>query len=178
MIELAKQTWKNPLFKHLSLDDILEQLGITHKDFRRELPAEDLYKPTPGMQHEIYLAALDGKNLESLSRAYRITRSQAIQAAYNPSRKVPLAYNMNLVEDIMHGTLTQATIADKYGISQARVSQLQAQLGKGRTRQYRKPFTEEEKQSLKEDFATGNFTPVELQAKYNISRTTFYKAIK
>lgn len=169
---LAYKAWKSDHFKLLSLDDILECMDISHKDFRQFLKDDDLYALTPALSQEVYLEVIDGQSLSKTQKVFRITWSQLVKAAYSPLKLANEANLESLTKDILDGKLTQVTIADKYNLSQARVSQLKAQLGLGRTRRHRRKLTPDEEAQIKK------LPCKEAMEQFDISKTTYYKVVK
>jgi predicted transcriptional regulator len=164
----------------LSLDEVLGIFGVEHKDWRQYLVGnqQELYSITPGMVDEILSLHYHDKP-RRIGRLYHI--SPDIAAAVLDGRVSGSDYTERdhtlamIRQDLLRGGLSRHVIADKWGVSQSRVSQIAMKLGLGTPRVKRRLMTPEEVQAIIDDSKSASAQ--ELAKKYNRSLPTIYKVL-
>ena len=159
--------WLDNQFPSLSLDEALETVGGTHKELRKSVQ----YPLTTGCKTEIRLEVLSGRSIRATAKLFKCTEQQVANATYQDIAVDKAVRLQDVLSDIRLGT-SQTTIADKYGITQSRVSQLAKLVRPSRKQRARAPLTEDEVEQIKTlDCQTA-------MTKFNISKTTYYKVLK
>lgn len=166
-------------WERLGVDDVLAVYNVTHSEYRTWLRRNRLpqYATTPGLRKEVCTSSSE-RTFKELAWEYAMSYYEVRNCVYGYDNSKDVRDNKELLADIKAGTMTQVSLAHKYGITQARVSQIKTELGLSPGNRKRKTYmTPELKAKMRARFDEGA-SITELMAEFDVSRTATYNAVR
>lgn len=168
----------------ISVDLILQQLDLDHRDYRKVYPDT---KVTPGLALDIQDARdRDGLTLEQIKCQWYLNNSQLYFALYNDNALNPKDDNTLLVKNRIiaalrhyNGKKSQTDIAEEYGVSQSYVHLIAKELNMLPDRKKRVVLNRTQRQDILNIMRERPLTRVtDLAKQYGVSRDTIYKLLQ
>lgn len=165
------------LFPRLTIDDVLSAKSMKHREYRRWLAKNDLplYTVTPGLAAEVFYSS-SRYNKKQLGWRFNLDMMEVNKCLYTDV-ETKIDNLDGIKEDIKAGKETQESIAHKYGISQARVSQFKSLMGLSkRNKKKRSKITDNQRATVCTMYEEGA-NVARLAKLFNLAESTIYRIL-